>query len=77
MKASPFASLGKSDFLKSIIVAVLAAFLTALSPILDSGALPTMEHLKGAGIAGLAAGVGYLLKNFLTNSNDQFLKREG
>ena len=76
MKTSKFLSLGKSDFLKATIMLALSAIVTALIPTLESGTLPTIAQLKAAGIVGLTAGLTYLLKNVLTNSQDQFLKKE-
>jgi hypothetical protein len=43
---------------------------------LDSGALPTLAELKSAGIVGLTAGISYLLKNLLTNSQGVVLKKD-
>jgi hypothetical protein len=50
--------------------------LTGLITTLDSGTLPTLAELKQAGIVGLTAGLSYLLKNLLTNSQDELMKKE-
>lgn len=64
------------DLLKGFIIAAIAAIGTALMPLLESGTLPTLAQLQAAGIVALTAGLAYLLKNFLTNSKDQLLKKE-
>ena len=74
---SEFLKLDSADLWKGLIVAVFAAIATTLLPVLQSGALPVIADLKAAGITGLTAGVAYLLKNVLTNSNGEPLKKEG
>jgi hypothetical protein len=64
------------DLGKGLLVAAIAAIGTALLPILESGALPTLANLQAAGIAGLTAGIAYLLKNLFTNSSGTLLKKE-
>jgi len=76
MKSSPFLSIHAKDLIKGIIVAVLSASLTGLYDIIASGTMPTGSQWKTIGIAGLTAGVGYVIKNWLTNSTDQFAKGE-
>jgi hypothetical protein len=75
MKSS-FLKLDTQDLVKGFVVAFLSASLTGLVAILDSGALPTLIELKQAGIVGLTAGLSYLLKNLLTNSQDELLKKD-
>ena len=75
MKSS-FLNLNTQDLVKGFIVAFLSAALTGLVATLDSGALPSLVELKQAGIVGLTAGLSYLLKNLLTNSQDELLKKE-
>ena len=76
MKQSKFLSLGKNDFIKASIMALLSSFVTAIIPTLESGALPTLLQIKAAAVVGLTAALSYLLKNVLTNSNDNFLRKE-
>jgi hypothetical protein len=64
-----FLSLGKSDFLKGLIVAAGTAAMAVLAASLNAGKLPGMAELKFAGAAALAAGIAYLGKNFFTNSS--------
>ena len=71
-----FGTLIWSDVLKALFTAILTAILSALVPILQSGNFPTGVQLKTIALAGLAAGVAYLVKNMLTNSKDELLKTE-
>ena len=73
---SNFLRLGTKDFIRGLVVAVIAVVLSGILPMLESGALPTIANLKAMGIAGLAAGVAYLLKNLFTNSQGQMAKTE-
>jgi hypothetical protein len=75
MKSS-FLRLNTSDLVKGFVVAFLSASLTGIINTLDSGALPLLSELKQAGIVGLTAGLSYLLKNLLTNSEDELMKKE-
>jgi hypothetical protein len=44
---------------------------------IDAGVFPTsLADWKVILLASVGAGVSYLLKNFLTNSNDQLLKKD-
>lgn len=71
-------SLGGSDLLKGALVAVFTAILTTLYTSLSQTppVFPKLSDLQGIGVAGLTAGLSYLLKNFLQNSNGQVLKAE-
>lgn len=73
---SKFLSLDTKDAINGFIVAFLSAALTAVLATLDSGTLPTLAELKSAGIIGLTAGLSYLIKNVLTNSNGELVKAE-
>lgn len=73
---SEFLKLNLQDFIKGVLVAVLTAILIALQPMIERGALPTLEELKAIGIVGVTAGVSYLVKNLVTNSKDEMLKDE-
>jgi VIT1/CCC1 family predicted Fe2+/Mn2+ transporter len=73
---SNFLNLNSQDLLKGFIVAFLSAALTGVVATLDSGVLPTLAELKSAAIVGLTAGLSYLLKNLLTNSQGVVLKKD-
>jgi len=76
MNIAKFGTLVWTDFVKAAFTAVLTAVLSALVPILQSGAIPTAAQLKTIALAGIAAGVAYLAKNLLTNSKDELLRTE-
>ena len=76
MNNKPLFQLGWKDVLKGFILTVVTIVLTGLVTSLSAGKLPDMETLKSLLYVGLSAGVSYLLKNLLTNSDDKFLKSE-
>ena len=64
MKHSSFFNLNWQDFLKGLVVAVLGAMVAIIAPSIQDGSLTfdwtTIWH------TGVAAGVAYIGKNFLT-----------
>lgn len=79
MNESKFLKLNLKDLAKSAIIAgltvVVTGAITILSAITDSaGQLPTLQDFGKLLISGLIAGGIYLLKNLLSNENNQFLK---
>lgn len=76
MNLAKFGTLIGTDLVKGFFVAVVTVVLTAIVPLLQGGAFPTLGQLKTMGLAGLAAGIAYLIKNLLTNSKDELLKPE-
>ena len=76
MKNANFFSLKAKDFIKGFILAVLSVVAMGVMTSLNSGALPTMAELKPLLITGISAGLAYLVKNLLTNSEDKFMKGE-
>lgn len=80
MKTGLF-TLGSKDLIKGGIIAILTAIVAGLTTIVNGLTLtppvyPTWTDLVHVGMTGLAAGAIYILKNFLTNGNDQFLKKD-
>lgn len=74
-QTSGFLGLNLRDLGKSVLMAGIGAIATAIYKSVEAGAFPTtLEQWKQIGLAGLSAAVIYLLKNFLTNNQDQFLK---
>jgi hypothetical protein len=65
---SKFLTLGRKDFIKGLVVALLGAIAPALL-------LPDMS-LKSIIIIILSTLSGYLAKNLVTNSNNELLKSE-
>ena len=65
------------DVVKGAIMAMLTVLITALYNALQAGELPMdLVFWKPQIIMGLKVAIIYLAKNFLTNSKDQFLKKE-
>lgn len=73
---SKFLCLDAKDMIKAIILTFITALLTGIYQLLQAGTLLTWEALKPVVISSIAAVIGYLLKNVLTNSDDEFLKSE-
>lgn len=76
MKNSNLFTLSLKDVVKGFVVAFLTAFISGLSVSLESSALPTIPELQKFALIGLSAGIAYLLKNFLTNSEDKLITKE-
>jgi hypothetical protein len=66
LKSSEKFSLNWHDLLRGSIMAFLTAFLTAFLQYLQTGGFPDKSELVTAAMAGIAALVGYLLKNYLS-----------
>ncbi len=75
MKSRLF-TINLTDAGRGLFLAVATASGTALLQILNSGALPDKTSLKPIGIAGAAAGLSYVMKNFFTNSKDKMFQAE-
>jgi hypothetical protein len=73
---SNFLNLDVQDLTKGFVVAFLSAALTGIVAILETSQLPQVSDIKAAAIVGLTAGLSYLLKNVLTNSQGQMLKKD-
>ena len=73
---SKFLALDWKDFSRGLLIAFLAAILTGIINILDTGAVFTWITIKPVLIAGISAALSYLLKCLATNSQDQMFKRE-
>ena len=73
-----FLQLSTHDLVKGFIMAVLTALVTALYTAISgtSPHWPTGAEWQTIALTALSAGLVYLTKNFLTNSKDQFLKKD-
>ncbi|MFA9221022.1 MAG: hypothetical protein ACEQSL_07535 [Sediminibacterium sp.] len=78
MKKAKLFALKASDFVKGFIMAVLTTILPLIYTTLSQGSIPSdkASWMQFAAF-GLASGVAYIMKNFLTNSEDKFLIKEG
>jgi hypothetical protein len=74
MKQSSFLSLNTKDFIKGLLLAVLTTVITIIYNSLQAGDL-TFDW-KSIGTTALTTALAYVMKNLLTNSNDQFLGKE-
>jgi hypothetical protein len=73
---SNFGKLDWKDLGKGLIIAVLTVIFSSLITTLEAGILPKWAEISTALIAGLAAGLAYLLKNLVTNSDNKLIKTE-
>jgi hypothetical protein len=70
MKAA-FLSINWADVGKGFLVAVVTVILAGLATSIQDGNFPTLAQLGSLGLAGLSAGIAYLMKQFFTNSAGQ------
>lgn len=74
---SQFLSLNSRQWIKGLFLAILGAFLVGLNNSLQSGELPsTWIEFKPLLMAGLLAGITYLMTSFASNSKGEILKSE-
>ena len=74
---SNFLTLNWADLGKGFLVAVLGALLTGIYQALQAATIAfTWVFWQPIVLTAAMAGIGYILKNFLTNSQDQFAKPE-
>lgn len=64
MKTSPLFTINLRDIAKGLIVAVAGAVITVIQSSVNAGNLKFNWH--AIGVTALSAGIGYLVKNFLT-----------
>lgn len=71
---SEFGKLGKADFWKGLIVALLTAFFSSVVVVFQNGIdFKTLNWFPVVSSTVIAF-CSYILKNLFTNSDDQFLK---
>jgi hypothetical protein len=74
---SNFFALNWMDLLKGLLVAVIGAILTGIYEAITAGSLTwTWAFFQPIMLTGVAAGIAYLIKNFLSNSSGVPLKTE-
>ena len=76
MERTSFLRLGKSDFWKGLVVAVLTAGVTGLSTAITNATDFASFNWQSVVLAAAGGFVGYILKNLLTNSDGEILKTE-
>ena len=75
-KFSQFMKLNFRDVLKSLEVVLIGTVLPAVTLVVSNQRLPNMDDLKSVAWVAAAAWISYITKNWLTNSNDEFLTPE-
>jgi hypothetical protein len=73
MKSSLF-SLQTKDFVKGLFIAVLTSVLTIIYTSVSAGHLEF--DVKTITTTALTSALAYIMKNFVTNSNDEILKKD-
>ena len=74
---SAFMTLNWLDALKGFILAVLTALVTSVYQLIQLGTIQfTWVFWQPVVYSALAGGLAYLIKNFLTNDDDKFLKQD-
>lgn len=75
-KFSQFMKLNFRDILKSLEVVLIGTVIPAVTLVINNQRLPTFEDVKSVAWMAGAAWITYITKNWLTNSNDEFLTPE-
>ena len=74
---STFLSLGSKDLVKGLIVSIITAVLVVLQQIVEAGGIIAIkENINFIMQIAITTGIGYLIKNLLTNSSDKFASTE-
>ena len=72
---SKFFGLNVSDAVKGVIMAFVAALLTAVYAAISDGDWPSKAELIDSLRVGITASLAYILKNLFTSSEGEFLKK--
>jgi branched-subunit amino acid transport protein len=75
MKSKLF-TIDTRDLLHGLLVAFLTALITGTIDMLSKGTSFDWETMKPVLIAGISAGLSYILKNLATNSHNQLFRKE-
>lgn len=73
---SKFLTLNERDIIKWLIVAVLSSSLTTLYDFMNTWVFLWWEQRKFVLMAGITAGLWYIIKNVLTNQEWQLLTKD-
>ena len=77
MKNSNFLKLHLNDLVKGLIVTILTALVTGLYMGINEGTFNfTWLFFKPIVLSSVSAGLAYILKNWLSNSEGKILKKE-
>jgi len=75
MNKSEFGKLDSKDLRRALFL-VLGTFIIFVATGMDAGSIPAVKEFQSWGIKALSVGLLYLGKNFITNSNDEVLKKD-
>jgi hypothetical protein len=75
MKSKLF-KLNVRDIVRAVVMAFITALLTGTYKIIQTGATLDWVTFRPVVMASFAAAIAYLLKNVLTNSNDEMFTKE-
>jgi Flp pilus assembly pilin Flp len=73
---SGFLQINWLDVGKGFLIAFGTVFLLGVVNVLETGTFPTLAELGALAVAGLAAGLTYVLKNFFTNSGNKLAEKD-
>ena len=73
---SKFLRLNLSDGIKGLILAIITSFVTGIYQLLIAGGAFNWLTLKPMLLTALAAGLSYIIKNFLTNNEGKILTKD-
>lgn len=76
MKSAKMMRVNLKDILKGILVAFFTVVLMGVYSIVQTGVFPNWIALKPILISGVGAALAYIIKNFFSNSDNQFLTKE-
>lgn len=76
MKSAKIMRVNLKDVLKGVLIAFFTVVLLGVYSIVQTGVLPDWTTLKPILISGFGAALAYIIKNFLSNSDNQFLVKE-
>lgn len=72
-KFSTFLSLNARDLFKSIQVVLVSTAIPAITVAIKEGGFPSFDDWKTIGMVSLGSWISYIAKNWLTNSEDEFM----
>lgn len=77
MNKSPLLTLNWRDAIRGTLLAAITMIIGIVYKMIEAGAFPAdWDTWNGILISSAGAGLSYLLKNFMTNSDDKVLKKE-
>jgi len=75
MKSKTF-TLNARDIIRSVVLFFITTIITGIYQLIQASGGFTWENVKVVLLTAISATLSYLVKNFLTNSEDKFLKTE-